>query len=269
MKPNSRAVIDCFLFFNELELLELRFRELSGVVDRFVLVESSTTFTGRPKPLVFRESQERFLGVMDRVTVVTVDDAPVQGDAWSAEHFQRNAIVRGLDHVKPSDLILISDVDEIPRASAVAAIRDTMEPVVLRDQSHYYWLNCRLSHVDYGPAALPARLLTTPQHVRAQRHRFQQIADGGWHFSYLGGSQRIQTKLQSFSHTEYSGHPFTDSARIDHCLQHAKDLFGRTDVGFPPTFVDLEVDDRYSHAVRSFAADHPELVYPVNERVLR
>lgn len=105
-------IYDCFTFFNELELLELRLNELAGIVDKFVLVEATQTHTNQLKPLYFQENRARFSAFRDKIIHVVVDDLPVSKDAWVPENFQRNAIARGLVNCQPDDFILVSDLDE-------------------------------------------------------------------------------------------------------------------------------------------------------------
>jgi beta-1,4-mannosyl-glycoprotein beta-1,4-N-acetylglucosaminyltransferase len=95
-------IYDCFTFFNELDLLELRLKTLGDIVDRFVLVESTRTFTNQPKPLNFELNKERFQAYLDRIIYVIVDDNPDGDDPWVREQFQRDAVVRGLNSVNPT-----------------------------------------------------------------------------------------------------------------------------------------------------------------------
>jgi beta-1,4-mannosyl-glycoprotein beta-1,4-N-acetylglucosaminyltransferase len=115
---------DSFVFFNELDLLEIRLAELSPVVDRFVIVESTRTFTGAEKPLWFWENRSSFAEFAERIVHVVVDDMPDGVDAWARERHQRNCIARGLQSCSDSDYILISDVDEIPRSELVHGRND-------------------------------------------------------------------------------------------------------------------------------------------------
>ena len=89
-------IYDCFTFFNELELLELRLNELAGVVDKFVLVEATQTHTNKPKPLHYHENRARFSAFHDKIIHVIVDDMPQSSDPWIPENFQRKCIARGL-----------------------------------------------------------------------------------------------------------------------------------------------------------------------------
>ena len=118
-------IFDCFKFFNELELLELRFMELYDTVDYFVLVEANKTHTGKPKNYIFEENKEKFTQYLDKVIHIKIDDMPSysEQDIWTAENFQRNCIMRGLvDYAKNGDKIIISDIDEIPNTDIIKSL---------------------------------------------------------------------------------------------------------------------------------------------------
>ena len=113
-------VWDCFPFHHELDVLEIRLRELDKVVDRFVIVEADRTHMGDPKPLFFRENSERFSAFRDRIIHITVTDMPETTDAWVRESFQRNAIQRGLQDCRDGDWVVISDAGEIVGIAGVS-----------------------------------------------------------------------------------------------------------------------------------------------------
>ena len=121
-------IYDCFILYNELDLLELRLRELEGVVDRFVLVEAPVTFSGVPKPLLCHENRRRFSKWRSKIRHVVVNDMPTGKDPWAHENHQRSAIVRGIPDASPSDGIILSDGDEIPSAVAVRSWAPEMSP---------------------------------------------------------------------------------------------------------------------------------------------
>lgn len=120
-------IYDCFTFYNELDLLRLRLRLLAPVVDRFVLVEMDRTQTGLAKPMFFAEHREEFREYLDKIIYVPVTDTPdfaVQYDNWLLENYQRNAILRGLRGCQADDIIIVSDLDEIPRPEILAHLAD-------------------------------------------------------------------------------------------------------------------------------------------------
>ena len=115
-------VVDCFIFADELDMLECRLTELEEVVDWFVLVEAESTFQGDPKPLAYAEHRDRFARWSDRIVHV-VAELP-DASAWIREAAQREAIIDGLRALPlaPDDTIVLSDVDEIWRPSVVVTV---------------------------------------------------------------------------------------------------------------------------------------------------
>ena len=107
-------IIDCFPFFNELDVLELRLNILDSVVDKFVLVEASKTQSLIDKPFYFEDNKDRFAKFLHKIVHIKVQDYPNEG-GWAMENFQRNCILRGLKHLdlNTHDIVGISDVDEI------------------------------------------------------------------------------------------------------------------------------------------------------------
>src|SRR3954454_8513585 len=115
-------IYDCFTFFNELDVLEIRLHVLEEVVDRFVLVEARQTFQRGAKPLYYAENRDRFAAFADRIDHVVVDEFPDEAiGAFACEAWQRNSIQRGIRSAATGDTILVSDADEIPRPECVVA----------------------------------------------------------------------------------------------------------------------------------------------------
>src|SRR5699024_567164 len=110
------AVYDCFTFFNELDLLDVRLNILDEYVDKFVLVEMPCTFQGKKKNLIFKENRERFRKYLDKIIYVCPSEFPMyNGDGdFGIEYFQRNSILEALTLCDPEDIVIISDIDEIP-----------------------------------------------------------------------------------------------------------------------------------------------------------
>ena len=287
-------IYDTFPFFNELELLELRLRELDGVVDRFVLVEATRTHANRPKPLHFAENKARFAAFADRIIHVVVDDTPDTADAWAIERFQRDAILRGLGGCRPDDRILMSDVDEIPRAGAVAAASQTLryrtDPItrtfhaalrarpatralrglfrryhpfvkVFEQIPCAYYLNCVcLDRRCLGTRMVLHRDLGLPRDLRHWRGAV--VRDGGWHFTCMGGVERVREKLAAFAHQEYNTPEHTNPERLRQQIERGENLFSAS--AGPGAFTVVPLDHTFPAALR----DHPErfgrLIKPVS-----
>jgi beta-1,4-mannosyl-glycoprotein beta-1,4-N-acetylglucosaminyltransferase len=250
--------------FNELELLELRLHELWPVVDHFVVVEATRTHSGKPKPLYFEENRSRFSDFRDKIIYIRVEDMPVSRDAWVLENFQRNCIRRGLAGCRPDDFILVSDLDEIPRASTVEQtargirFRDDFlsslvhgalnsrpvkaifhrrgfrrrlrknHPFVLKFEQEFYrhFLNCRVVEpwYTYGPRMVHFRDFSCAEEMR--HSGYQQIKAGGWHFSFMGGAERIREKLEAYAHQERNLPQYTDPAVIESQINRGDPIGG-------------------------------------------
>src|SRR5207249_369243 len=138
--------------------------------------------SGQPKPLHYHEHRRRFSAWQSRIIPVVLDDLPAGGDPWVPENRQRDGIGHGLANAGPGDLILVSDVDEIPRASQVREYRDTRGVKVFQQRLSYYFLNYvtdepwpgtrMLSYADF-------RRLGGAQAVRIAPGA--PVPAGGWH----------------------------------------------------------------------------------------
>lgn len=227
--PMKPRVWDGFTFFNEFDVLEIRLHELDPVVDLFVLVEATRTFSGKPKPLFFAENPARFEPFLPKIVHVVVEDLPQDAPTWGREAFQRDAILRGLGDAAPDDLVLIGDVDEIPRASAIRYLVDNGAEAAVTYQNTYYWRlnfqNVRGAPHDPLTLLVRRRLLGTPQQARLARFGLPGIGGAGWHFSYLGDEDAIRRKIDAFSHQEFNKPDFTE--RVRERLERGEDLFGR------------------------------------------
>jgi beta-1,4-mannosyl-glycoprotein beta-1,4-N-acetylglucosaminyltransferase len=232
MDMEAAVIYDTFLFFNEFELLEIRLEELKDVVDRFVLVEATLTLSGKPKPLFFQDNKERFAGYS--IEPVVLEEFPAEAvSSWDREYYLRRAIRRKLEDLRllSQDLVLLSDVDEIPRAEAVAKysrclLREVPGTVYGFTQDlYYYYVNCRSPEPWVGTRMARWADVSDMQALRV--HPSVQIRNGGWHFSYLGGRQRVQEKIAAFAHTEFDRPEFLAEGHIDRCLANGSDLFNR------------------------------------------
>ncbi len=209
-------IFDCFTFFDELDLLEVRLRTLENVVDRFVLCEAPFTFRGAPKPLYFSEARERFARWNDKISVF-VYDAAVNPDPWENEWGQRDFLTRGLAGADPGDLVMLSDCDEIPDPRNVAR-RPSNKPVLGHRQTYALGYVNRISPETWiGTRSVEVRNLPSDGLLRKLRmvaESDMDVVDGGWHFSHLGGSEVVERKMKSFSHSEFDLPYYTDRRRL-------------------------------------------------------
>jgi beta-1,4-mannosyl-glycoprotein beta-1,4-N-acetylglucosaminyltransferase len=195
---------DTFMFYNELDILEIRLNILDPYVDKFVLVEATRRHSGVPKPLYYAENCERFSKFADKIVHVVVDDLPIDKNFWIAENYQRNCITRGIKDARSHDCILISDVDEIPRPTKFTEMKKKGISIFSHDY-YVYYLNSRSPDEPYwnmGTRSIHKLEITTPQEVRSYGSHRQPVGNkhtifyGGWHFSYCGGIEAVRDKLK-------------------------------------------------------------------------
>ena len=228
-------IIDCFMFYNELNMLKLRLRELYDVVDYFVLVESAKTFTYNDKQLYFQDNKDMFTPFLNKIIHVVVDDMPPGQDNWSRETHQRNSIMKGLNklQLEDDDYILISDVDEIPDKNRIKELRTNTSlyqtPVRLFQHFYYYNINCKSDN--QCTTALLARKRDFGKYASIDSMTRSKLSvtpnNWGWHFSYFGDINFIVNKIKSFSHSEYNLPQFTNPEEIFKKIIECKDLFDR------------------------------------------
>lgn len=220
-------VYDCFLFFNELEILDIRLHEMDPVVDKFVIVEAVETFRGDLKPLFFKENAERFSKYRDKIIHVVYEKRIETGDPWRREYSQRDYILQALEGCQEDDIILISDVDEIVKRAGVVAMADTLmrgtyEIVGAAQRYHSNMLNSYSG----GPlwrgtvATTYARVKEhLPQGLRHRRNWVPAVAEG-WHFTWQGGIEPVLYKMRSYAYWESDTPADRERTRKDYETRH-------------------------------------------------
>ena len=257
-------IFDCFMFYDEELLLDIRMNILNEFVDYFVIVESKYFHNGKERELKF--DINKYSEFKNKIIYIVQNEQPEnlkllnpsdnEGlksfklifNAHSREHYQRNCIARGLKASDENDIILISDVDEIPDLKNIN-IKNIKNKIILFEQKiFYYKLNRYLpDFIWYGTKACKKKYLKSPQWLRSiknKRYPFFRIdtffsklkyidkyfiKDGGWHFSNLKNSKDIETKLKSYlHHRDYEGEEL-GLDKIEKLIEENKtiyDMFG-------------------------------------------
>lgn len=249
-------VYDCFQFFNELDLLRLRLNVLDPVVDKFVLVESTVTFSGQPKPLYYADNKHLFAEFNHKIIHVVVSDTPdgPEVSPFDRDAFQKTARERGLAGCAKTDIIIYSDLDEVPNPAKVREVLNNFNPGKIHhfaQRQFYFYLNLEevsgklLSYAgDYdhvkkkqwlGSYMFQLGLLDKfpLRELRADKtpERSVRVDDGGWHFTYMGGNKdedlatRVAHKIKSAAHQEFNTTKVL--SRIGKRISQQKDIFGR------------------------------------------
>jgi len=233
-------IVDCFMFYNELDLLNYRINILNDIVDYFIIVESTLTHMGNEKKLYYNENKELFKDFNKKIIHIIVDDFPyknpkvINNEQWKNENFQRSAISRGFPFIDFSsdDLIIIADLDEIPDPNTLNKIKKGLIQVdfnTLLLDNYYYNLN---SKVHTNPES--TKIITYEKYKELNitcndiRHSSTpNILFGGWHLSYFGDPNFIKNKINEFTHQEYNSDTYTNVNTIEEKIKNFKDIYNR------------------------------------------
>lgn len=252
-------IYDTFILYQELDLLEIRLNELNPVVDYFVLVESSKTFSGKSKPLFYEENKERYSAFASKIIHVVVHDMPDSAIRWDLENWQRSCIERGLSSCLDDDIVFLSDIDEIPSPNgikeAAKLCANDVDAVGFNHAFYVNWFNRKLRHKWTGTVAVNLgkmkekkwsllsirnlscwmRADSMGEHTPATKYA---MLEDGWHFSWMGGVEAIIKKIEAYSHDEIDTADNKDPAMITKRLNKSLDVTGRSHE--PIEFIELE-----------------------------
>lgn len=242
-----RKTYDCFMFFNELDLLEARFNILDPYVDHFVLCESRQTFSGREKPLHFLENNERFAKWLPKVVHLVAPEKNCS-DSFERAFHQKEFLKTGLKDADDSDLVFYGDLDEIwqPPFMASTIYMPYDRVYNLRQLNYCYYLNNRSSEEWVGTIVGRWGVIKNGL-LRDFRANHEHVLDcGGWHFTNMGGPDQIRLKLASYDHQEFNNEDIRTD--IEHKIENGEDYVGRSQdwMGKPFEFwVDESMLPRY------------------------
>jgi len=240
-------LIDCFMYFDEDLVLEIRLNTLANVVDEFIIAEATKDHAGRNKKLNF--DIKKYPNFKDKIKYLIIDDLPMDVKTkkvnWHENHyrdqFQRNALERGYGKYDKDDLIMISDIDEIPDPNKIKEFdiknkyacflqKNFQSKINLQNMSDGFWPGTKICQ---------KKNLKSPQwlrNIKTKKRPFwkfykpqepQLIVDGGWHFSFLKKPNSIKNKIISYSHQEFNKEEFVNIKNIENKISQGKDLFDR------------------------------------------
>lgn len=279
-------IYDCIPFFNELDILKLRMKIMSPYVDKFVLEESTLTFSGEPKEMIFAKHRDMFAEFDDKIVYVAVDNSPTTGaTTHERDNFQKNQLIRGLSDCRPDDIIIFSDVDEIPNPKVLTKIIHDFDPTKiyhLAQRMFYCFLNMEeisgnllsitgefegverkqwLGTKICSFANLPEEGIVFLREISPKDPRSVRVADGGWHFGYMGGdgersvAKRIGIKVQAAAHQEYNKSRYLNEA-VDRLLC-GEDIFDRN-----AKFIRVPIDESYPEYLQKHRDEYAFLIAP-------
>ncbi|KAI8895259.1 glycosyl transferase [Globomyces pollinis-pini] len=229
MNRGAPKVYDAVLFSVELDLLEIRIRELFDVVEKFIIIEANSTFTGLPKPLVFAENRNRFDFAKHKIIYKTVEVPvlPANGDPFDVERAHRlamNSLIQN-SGIQKDDWVLMMDVDEIPSWHTVELLRrcDGIPPILhLQLRNYLYSFEFQLDMESWRGKASKY-----PAYYGHARSSDDILADSGWHCSFcFKHISDFVFKMQGYSHADrVHSQYFLDPKRIQNVICDGVDIF--------------------------------------------
>ena len=235
-------IYDCFSFNDENHLLEIRLNELNEYVDYFIIVEFGENHQGNPKGKnIDLNLIEKF---KNKLRYYFVDKFNISNDPHGRDQFQRNYAQKGLYDAKDEDIIIISDIDEIPNLKNLN-FDSIKENIIAFSQNHsMYKFNLILEEKWIGTKLCKYKKLKSPQWLRSLRVKkkynilridkllspryvlnFNIIENGGWHFGWLRNADSIISKLESYCHSEHNNEFYKDKKFIEKCKNEKKNFF--------------------------------------------
>ena len=248
-------IYDCFMFYDETDLLDLRIAHHAPFVDRFALVESAYTYSGRWKGFKSGESRAFWKMLNDgRAYRIQLEFSQADRAAgWEFEHLQRD-MLRGFGF-RDDDVILYLDCDEIVRDRSVIErfVASGKAIQSLQMDLYFYYLNCRLKRGDVPGAnyhVAPCfkskwhmgKILRGTEWLRKVKHLYEirehelwaaapdMIERAGWHYSNLGSARRVFSKLTAISHFRDAEFANLTPEVLEHRMATLTDICGRPGV---------------------------------------
>jgi len=254
-------IYDCFSYLDEDLLLEIRLNILDKFVDYFVIVEGNKTWQNNHKKLKF--NIDKFKRFKEKIIYIPLNNMPDGNNPYLRENYQRNAIQKGLEKAEDDDLILISDLDEIPNPKKIKNFKIEMRYAVFKQMHFYYKLNLQ-SQINphwFGSRICVKKFLKSPQWLRDLKFKKRPfwridkirlnhiIDDGGWHFCNLKEPEKILYKYKNLCETD-DPHVFKEKIdekylnleEIKKRIEKRQDIVGRTEE-YLPINLDLRFPD--------------------------
>lgn len=256
-------IYDCFSYWDEDLLLELRLNILNDYVSYFVIVEGNRTWQNNSKK--YRFNIKKFSKFKDKIIYIPISDMPDGDNPYLRENFQRNCISRGLINSSSEDLIIISDLDEIPNPRTISKFKLNMKFAVFKQKHFYYKINLQSEKKPfwYGSRICVKKFLKSPQWLRGLKFKKRPfwridkfrlnniLEDGGWHFCNLKTPEQLLYKYQNLCETN---DPYVFKERIDQKYLNLKSIkekisLGKDIIGRDENYKIQKLDNSYPNYI--------------------
>ncbi|MBA0702771.1 hypothetical protein Golax_002109 [Gossypium laxum] len=258
VRESPRRVFDAVLFNNEIDILALRWNELSPYVTQFVLLESNSTFTSLLKPLLFAGNRHQFKFVEPRLTYGMIGGRFKKGEnPFVEEAYQRVALdqLLRIAGIEEDDLLTMSDVDEIPSGHTINLLRwcDDIPPVIhLQLRNYLYSFEYHVDNKSWRASVHRYK----PGKTRYAHYRQSDIilSDSGWHCSFcFRYVSEFIFKMKAYSHTDRVRFPhYLNPKRIQDVICKGADLFDM----LPEEYTFKEIIGKMGPIPHSYSAVH-------------
>ena len=257
-------IYDCFSYWDEDLLLDLRFNILNKHVDFFVIIEGNKTWQNNPKE--FRFNIDKFSDFKSKIKYIKVEDLPDGNNPYKRENFQRNCILRGLKEAIPEDIIMISDLDEIPNPKEIEKFNKKMRYAAFRQKNFNYKFNMiSKNNPDWmGTKICIKKYLKSPQWLRELKFKKRPfwrldkfrlnniIEDGGWHFCNLKTPSELLYKYKNLCETD---DPINFKEKIDEKFLNIDEISKRVNLGLDiigrnDEFKIIKIDNSYPDYIK-------------------
>lgn len=210
---------DTFMYSGEAKLLCARIKILNEYCDYFVITESTFTHSGQKRSaseLNFRRTLTR--EYPGKIRWVLLTEPNPKFTSWQREIWQRRQIAKGLAGINDNDIVMLSDLDEIPNSIFIRKIKQMSngEVVVAKMNLFFYEYDLKSKRKWYGTTATTWNDNIDFQQLRMCAVEFlklsptQIVEDAGIHFSSIGDATNLSRKIRSFAHTEFNTFPFNN-----------------------------------------------------------
>jgi beta-1,4-mannosyl-glycoprotein beta-1,4-N-acetylglucosaminyltransferase len=285
-------VYDAFMLFNELDILEIRLNILDPYVDYFVISECNKTFSGLDKPFYYNENKERFKKFHHKIVHKMFTDCPDQSSnipallkpeltkddiqynkiilaidknrhlglnehQWLRDFTQREFVKRGLVDCDDEDIVMLSDLDEIPNPEILKELFENVPNntfMHLMMKMSQYYINVRKDERWFGTKVLRYGLLKNLESNYMRNHKNEgiQIEDGGNHLTFLGGSEKIKTKIKSYGHAFDFNLDYV-FGNLENNINNFQDIFNRPG----ERYFKVDLDESFPKYIRENVATYP------------
>jgi len=228
-------IYDCFMFFDEEMLLDLRLNIMDKYIDKFVITEATYMHSGKPKKLIFDINQ--FSKFKDKIIYNVIDKQPdnietmdknddihTKGrklihNSIKRENYQREMAKKFLEDTQDEDIIIINDIDEIPNLDEINFNNINNKIIIFKQKIFYYKFNLLYKNlIWYGSRACKKKFFISPQWLRNAKYKrypiwrvdiifsnkkynnIHYVENGGWHFTNIKSPENLEKKFLNFLH---------------------------------------------------------------------